>query len=711
MSLAGAIRGSDQEHFMPSLPSTADPPTSIDREQWAACFRPIPRRLFLVDLKTNIQIEEQYRLLSLNSKRNGSHCYAIISLPAFPDKLIVEANSANDVYQVLNKKIPMDRIRQLNHKESIDWFCAPVKCLAFQPGRIVRMVDHEFSNDAAQIVDIDNNTGRMVLKLWPHIDYDGLQTLNVGSQRVLNARMPRGYRPPPVPFDEPFLKRRGAVFSQCQLRLKIAPGGFVPAITWDGEVFIGKFQYVSDIPMTSIMTTNLRITEQEYARFDTGVAGFELINDEFMRQMRRTKIIKSEDPLPIQKERQLRDSIGMPMYPPQVYDRDPKTQMFAHGQEFWPRPTMIHDVVDSIVTNPLPPPIDDGIDELEESPPAPILAKTSEKKPKIVEKASPRKKTERKVDVKPVEVQEVIEPPPQTKSEPKEKPVTEVKIGDLVEFNGVRCRVEDMDGPDKLALSIAPETVVGPVSSFRGSLSRKEKLCWESCTANRKHQKREPRRPEFVDEGCQFDKFAFLRRMQSPQEEKKEKKVAVGTSASLLRELPYHLHDMVMLTTGKTAVITKCRPKRYEVLTGDGGRFEVRQGEIAKRIQNQVHVEDANLQKICMNDEVSVHGENYSVIGVANDVLFLKGNDDEYCTIEARLAVVKAVATGKSRSLVGAIVRKKHLNNELSDPYRITDVSSKGYIVVYNGKHTDKFKLNEHNKTWIFDDQVRKGVV
>ena len=739
----------NQHLYTPSLPATADPPTSLDREQWAACFRQFPRPLFLVEFKETMTPEDQYRLILAGAKSRGNRCFSVASVPSFPNKVVVEADTAQDVYRLLNKKVALDQIKQLDHKECIDWFCAPVKCLRFQPGRIVRMVDHEFSNDAAQIVDIDNNTGRMVLKLYPHIDYDGLQALNVGSQRVLNARMHRGYRPPPVPFDEPFLKRRGAVFSVCQLQLKIAPGGFVNAISWDDEAFIGKFQYVSDIPMSSILADNLNISEEEFSRFEKGMAGFELINDDFVREMRKTKVVKavretvttfhvqqsSERPAPLSKT---------VLYASNLYQPEASQPAYLPRQDNWdvrsaPLPPAPLPPPPPPVAPPpppvAPPPVADFMtfgdsdEDLETDSPVQVVSqparKVSEQKglQRNESKSQDPKKTkkldwlqqdskDKDKDVEEIEPKEkdLLKPAYSSRKETsksEKEPRPEIAVGMLVEVRGVKCKVEDISGQQKLALSIVPETIVGPVSSFRTELTKKEQLCWESCSANKRPGHTAQKRSGLVDEGSQFDKFAFLRLMQSSSSGDVGKKSTVGTNTALLPVLHYRPGDLVMLMTGKPALVTGCSRNWYEVLQDDGNIVQVLQSRISKRLPSQASIQDANLHKICLNDKVVIDGTSYSVVTASNNILFLKGADNDYRTCDASSAVVVAQTGTKSRSLVGAVVWRLRQGAGFTERFRVTSVSSKGFLVASNTKHTDKFKFNEHKKTWRFEDEIQ----
>ena len=786
LSVPAGTQRNQQHLYTPSLPATADPPTSLDREQWAACFRPFPRHLFLVEFKETMMPEDQYRLILSGVKSRGNRCFSVASVPTFPNKVVVEADTAQDVYRLLNKKVALEQIKQLDHKECIDWFCAPVKCLRFQPGRIVRMVDHEFSNDAAQIVDIDNNTGRMVLKLYPHIDYDGLQALNVGSQRVLNARMHRGYRPPPVPFDEPFLKRRGAMFSVCQLQLKIAPGGFVNAISWDDEAFIGKFQYVSDIPMGSILADNLNISEEEFSRFEKGMAGFELINDDFVRETRKTKVVRpvretvttfhvqqssdrpaplsktvlytsnlyqpeasqpayvprqdnwevrsaplqSQPPLPIQSQAPLAPPLPIQSQPPlPIQSQPPLAPPLPIQSQPPPRPP---------VSGPTsPPPVADFMtfgdsdEDLESDSPVQVVSqparKVSDQKTKGLQrneiKSQDPKKTTKKFewisdspqdskdkDIEEIEAKDILKPAyssrkEASKSEKKSRP--EIAVGMLVEVRGVKCKVEDISGQQKLALSIVPETVVGPVSSFRTELTKKEELCWESCSANKRPGHTAQKRSGLVDEGSQFDKFAFLRLMQSSSGGEVGKKSTIGTNTSLLPVLNYRPGDLVMLLTGKPALVISCSRNGYEVLQDDGNIVQILQSRISKLLPSQASIQDAKLHKICLNDQVMLDGASYSVVSASNNILFLRGADNDYRTCEASSVVVVAPPGTKSRSLVGAVVWRLRQGAGFTERFRVTSVSSKGFLVASNTKHTDKFKFNEHKKTWRFEDEIQ----
>jgi hypothetical protein len=141
---------------------------------------------------------------------------------------------------------------------------------SFKPGEIVRLLRADHLNDAAQILCFDPLHSQYLAKLYPRLDYPLLRTQSTPSQRKLNEIKGRSYRPPIAAFDYNFFGSVGCSLEWCFLTVSDSQ---VQALSWDGDCYIGKFQYSKFSPEEVVRAMSLSPSEKQ--RFRGNVAPFE----------------------------------------------------------------------------------------------------------------------------------------------------------------------------------------------------------------------------------------------------------------------------------------------------------------------------------------------------------------------------------------------------------------------------------------------------
>jgi hypothetical protein len=115
-----------------------------------------------------------------------------------------------------------------------------LECFCFsqvRPGASVRVLSRgAFEGDAGDVAEVDFDRWRVLVKLVPRIDYDGLLHDGLASQDVLSQRRSPAYRPPLAPFDVAALG--GATPTDIAIN-----GRTTPAHRWDGGIYVGAFRY------------------------------------------------------------------------------------------------------------------------------------------------------------------------------------------------------------------------------------------------------------------------------------------------------------------------------------------------------------------------------------------------------------------------------------------------------------------------------------
>ena len=253
--------------------------TSIDTRNIKNNARPIPIYIYDAPNGLGLSILQAIFQIVINPF-HSSHIYSAYILPDNLNRIFFEALDLKSVRKVLHyisgiksvpKNLPVIRGDQINL-----YFVNPVSCLHFHPGQIVTIINPEFDKQVGQIVDIKKETGKLLIKTYPHIDYNFLRKHpNYTTQSKINESKGPDYKAPMVPFEKDGL---------------ITTNSFIPiwnnqvnGVKWDNKFFIGKFQYIW-ISNKEIYHKNLEsITDEEKRIFSKGITDYERMNPSFMK--------------------------------------------------------------------------------------------------------------------------------------------------------------------------------------------------------------------------------------------------------------------------------------------------------------------------------------------------------------------------------------------------------------------------------------------
>jgi hypothetical protein len=142
------------------------------------------------------------------------------------------------------------------------------------------------SPDYGQVIDLTSNPPRVLVKLYPRIDYIRLRDERLVSQRQLNQREKPTYRPESAPFRPfphwPLQKTTITIWGQNQ-----------PCLAWDGSLFIGEFQYRRFCPTELEIVDSDKLPKWELAKF-MHLADFEAASPEILAGFPPEQLSESE---------------------------------------------------------------------------------------------------------------------------------------------------------------------------------------------------------------------------------------------------------------------------------------------------------------------------------------------------------------------------------------------------------------------------------
>ena len=109
---------------------------------------------------------------------------------------------------------------------------------------------HEtYKGDLGQIIDVNVNENRILIKLLPRLDYDELSKSSTHSQREINKSKGPKYKAPQNEFQRSKILNLG-ISVQTQ-DLVLSTGREVKFDSWDGKLFLGSFLYVN-LPLKGV---------------------------------------------------------------------------------------------------------------------------------------------------------------------------------------------------------------------------------------------------------------------------------------------------------------------------------------------------------------------------------------------------------------------------------------------------------------------------
>lgn len=183
-----------------------------------------------------------------------------------------------------------------------------IKPNQLKPGNLVCINNPQFPNDVGQIIDINRNSGKILLKLIPRINYRDIRLFKMETQSALN-----NISSPDSNIPLNFFNSEILTSNQKQSKVKISwvENGQIDCIKWDGGKYIGKFLYkkflISEIFASKIRSkkiflfkSNLNDFEKKDKCFMENFKSFEeigmmkeinLIKEKVINMMKEIKIM------------------------------------------------------------------------------------------------------------------------------------------------------------------------------------------------------------------------------------------------------------------------------------------------------------------------------------------------------------------------------------------------------------------------------------
>ena len=266
LSPAPVMDSNPREMVADQLIEFADDPTPLQKEQ-NIIVNKCELSLFSIDVSPWDNREIMGKLLA--NRRPGDRIKSVFCDEEEPKLLFLEAPDEVDIRDWLTR-VP-ECVRCVPVPESPVRFCNYTRLLQVRVGKMVRIVGEEFDGDYGQIVDVLKSKKKVLVKIRPRIDYDGLRQNFMNSQLKLNAHMSVRYRAPQVLYDKAVLVGLGAEIAS---RVRVIGKKAFPLEVWDGKEFYGKFQY-AEIPMFHVSLHFGVVPESEMELFQTNVFGLE----------------------------------------------------------------------------------------------------------------------------------------------------------------------------------------------------------------------------------------------------------------------------------------------------------------------------------------------------------------------------------------------------------------------------------------------------
>lgn len=161
-------------------------------------------------------------------------------------------------------------IQPVEDEDFIRFFCNFIILCYIKVGNFVKVSNPEFEGDFGQIISVDFNKKKCLLKLMPRIDYDNLEKNHLTEQTKLNDKMPVEYRPPKSFFEKERLSQIDDKVKFETETIKIENDIELELTNWDGKQFYGLFQYKC-FKFDEIKTINEKVTFEEQDIFQSNV--------------------------------------------------------------------------------------------------------------------------------------------------------------------------------------------------------------------------------------------------------------------------------------------------------------------------------------------------------------------------------------------------------------------------------------------------------
>ncbi|OHT12972.1 hypothetical protein TRFO_16918 [Tritrichomonas foetus] len=277
---------------------TSDGVASTPIAQWRMSLIPTTasKKLYLVHVKPSKELyvvfflAKKYFYNMEDDKSNYPTVYSAFFTNKGSGIIFVEAITPREVITIKNN-VPntmSQQVKMVPVDQMPGCLATPSRKDHLNPGQFVRIRrdnrNELYINDLAQVVSVDKNSSRVLVKLIPRIDYSGLEDNNdLSAQTELTKfklRQAKTYRPPQEDFDINKLSEsaRNIVDDVKPKKLKGIPREAISEILasknsvylWDNAYFFTTFVY-KYYPLDRVISSNLDIGVDEPTKFINGL--------------------------------------------------------------------------------------------------------------------------------------------------------------------------------------------------------------------------------------------------------------------------------------------------------------------------------------------------------------------------------------------------------------------------------------------------------
>lgn len=184
--------------------------------------------------KINISSLDHLQIYELMFQLNDSKILSSFSLPTEIDALFVESLDKSAIESIVSKyKLETD-IKQLTNQEIVSIFCDFTIHSRILPSQIVKTTDPIFRGNVGQVISLSTNMKKVILRIWPMIDYENLNNMKQITKK-----------PNPAPFDkdriEKILKTK---LPTGKTRTSYENNQMENCIQWNNGNYIAPYQII-----------------------------------------------------------------------------------------------------------------------------------------------------------------------------------------------------------------------------------------------------------------------------------------------------------------------------------------------------------------------------------------------------------------------------------------------------------------------------------
>ena len=583
-----------------------------------------------------------------------------------------------------------------NSNQFIQLFCNFNIYCHIQAGKFVQVSDPEFQGDYAQIVSVNKERKKCLLKLIPRIDYEKIANYHCTSQLQLNDLMPDIYRPPKALFDkEKLLKINSNIeFGSKTIQLDNSE---IELVTWSGKKFYGSFQYKS-FHFDAIKTIFPNIPFEELDQFRSNIyskekhiRGFVENCELLYSELNKSSNITPSNSTEIELEKEEPEIIEEPEKPIEPTIQIIKTQkkkksFFSVSKD----PEVKQKIENSL--------------KKERSNESKTLSKPEPTPEPINETKKESKKESKKEHKK-------EDPPP-----PKILPGMTV-IPNYGQFAGLLCKVKSVE--DDFVTAEVDDTLVSiQAQDFTLTdlyIEEKEDTCDIAIQSDPIEEiKKTPPKKQHKPHKKEHDALTNEPPLPAPKPEYESVEIQLDPIEDdfIPRE-----NDLIMLSTGEEAMVID---ESTIIRSSDGNKKKIKGSEILQStvIPDCNSVSDSKGDRLSANEEVKItrgrHAGHFAqIVHVGTNCLFVRFNN-EICTVkpEDTKKLNEDAQKVETEDILGEQIVLLKNDQVASKPMTIERIGTDGNIYVENTNNDPakprnfSVKMRAYQTKWMFHDDV-----